>query len=156
MESDTFLAYRELIADVYELAGRSRGSSDEFAGRHDQTAARWHILSVVSEGPHTVPRIADRLGLTRQSIQRVVDGLVVDRLVVLVDNPNHRRSRLVVITARGATIATRLFEESSEYRVRALESAGISASELDRARRTILRLMKVVDGSAYRLAEHDS
>ena len=151
MRRSPVVAYRDLIADVYELAGRSRATSDQFASRYGQTAARWHILSVVSDGTHTVPRIAERLGLTRQSVQRVVDELVVDRLLVLTDNPNHRRSRLVKITSTGEKVTIRMFEESSEYRSSALAREGVSVSELDQARRTIRRLIGVVDEPATEL-----
>jgi DNA-binding MarR family transcriptional regulator len=49
----------------------------------------------------TVPDIARRLGLQRQSVQRVADELVADGLARYEDNPRHRRSRLLVTTAAG-------------------------------------------------------
>lgn len=145
MRRDRFAAYRELIADVYQLAGRARSTSDRFAARHGQTVARWHVLSVVSDGPHSVPGIAERLGLTRQSVQRVVNELAATGLVTLEDNPQHRRSRLVAITSEGRTITGRLFDESARFRTAALESAGITAPELDRAAETIGRLLDAVE-----------
>src|SRR3712207_3495790 len=69
-------AYRLLIADVYELAGESRRTSEALAREVGQSAARWHVLSVVSDGPRTVGSASRRLGLARQSVQRVVDDLV--------------------------------------------------------------------------------
>jgi hypothetical protein len=41
-------AYRLFIADVYELAGQSRRTSESLARELGQTAARWHVLSVLS------------------------------------------------------------------------------------------------------------
>jgi uncharacterized protein YbcV (DUF1398 family) len=35
-----------------------------------------HLVSVISEGGFTVPRVARRLGVTRQAVQRVANGLV--------------------------------------------------------------------------------
>ena len=69
-------AYRLLVADVYELAGRSRATSEAIAQRHQQTAARWHLLSVLRDEAMTVPGIARRLGQSRQSVQRVADDLI--------------------------------------------------------------------------------
>src|SRR5215211_4299690 len=62
---DSVEAYRLLIADVYELAGTSRRTSDRMAAEHGQTAARWHVLSVIADEPHGVPAIAHRLGHAR-------------------------------------------------------------------------------------------
>src|ERR1700755_3083959 len=50
--------YRLLMADVYELAGLSRRTSEAIARDLGQTAARWHVLSVLSAGPCTVPAAA--------------------------------------------------------------------------------------------------
>ena len=51
-------AYRLLIADVYELAGASRRTSDDLARAVGQTAARWHVLSALSDAPRSVPSAA--------------------------------------------------------------------------------------------------
>jgi DNA-binding MarR family transcriptional regulator len=48
-----------------------------------------------------VPQIARAWWLSRQSVQRVADVLVEDRLGVYEDNPGHRRSKLLRITPRG-------------------------------------------------------
>lgn len=138
-------AYRELIADVFELAGRSRRTSDAFARRFGQSAARWHVLSVILEEALPVPRIADRLGVTRQSVQRVVDELAADRLVELVENPEHRRSSLVQITSSGRAVAEELFDSSSEARASMLARADVSPEELRRASKTLRRLLDHVD-----------
>ena len=47
-------AYRLLVAEVYELAGRSRRTSDALARAAGQSVARWHLMSVVSDGPRSV------------------------------------------------------------------------------------------------------
>ncbi len=54
--------YRLLIADVYELAGQSRRTSESLARGLGQTAARWHVLSVLSDEPRSVATAARRLG----------------------------------------------------------------------------------------------
>jgi DNA-binding MarR family transcriptional regulator len=95
-----------LVADVFELAGALRREGDRLAGAAGQTQARWQLLSVVSDGEWTVPRVADRLGLTRQAVQRVADELASDGLVRFDDNPSHRRSRLVTITPEGRRALT--------------------------------------------------
>lgn len=130
-------AYRLLIADVYELAGASRRSSERLASRVGQTAARWHVMSVVSDEPFTVPAIARRLGLTRQGVQRVVNELVDAGLARLEPNPDHARSPLLSLSAEGHRVLTDLFGRSDESRRTLLDRAGVTAEELAEARRVI-------------------
>jgi hypothetical protein len=54
------------MADVYELAGRSRRTSERVAAALGTTVARWHLLSVVSQDALSVPEIARRLGQVRE------------------------------------------------------------------------------------------
>ncbi len=48
---EDLVAHRLLIAEVYELAGESRRSSETQTRELGQTAARWNVLSVVSDVP---------------------------------------------------------------------------------------------------------
>jgi DNA-binding MarR family transcriptional regulator len=96
-----------LIADVLEAAGEIRRLGDQIASAVDQTNARWQVLSVFSEGDWTVSRAARRLGVTRQSVQRVVDLLLEEGLLVAEANPDHARSPLIRLTPPGErTLAT--------------------------------------------------
>ena len=141
IDRDRVQAYRELIADVYELAGRSRRSSDAFARSFGQTVARWHVLSVVRTEPLTVPRIADRLGVTRQSVQRVVDDLDAAHLVEISPNPGHRRSPQVHSTNAGAAVCDELFESSAPGRAAMLAAGDVSAEDLRHAQATLRRIL---------------
>lgn len=133
-------AYRLLIADVYELAGLSRRTSEEMARSVGQTAARWHVLSVVSDGPRTVPAAARRLGLAPQSVQRVVGDLVDAGLLAAVDNPDHARSPLMRLTERGRAVVDELFARSQDDRADVVARAGVTADELLAAREVVRKL----------------
>lgn len=137
--------YRRLIADVYELSGISRDTSEQIARELGQTAARWHVMSVVSDAALTVPAIARRLGLARQSVQRVVDDMAGAGLVAREPNPDHQRSPLVVLTADGRAVMDELFRRSTTDRAALLDRAGVSATELDEARRVIRALLAAFD-----------
>ncbi|NYH41708.1 DNA-binding MarR family transcriptional regulator [Micromonospora jinlongensis] len=134
-------AYRLLMADVYELAGESRRSSEELAREEGQTAARWHVMSVLTDGSRTVASAARRLGLARQSVQRVVDDLARAAMVELHDNPDHRRAPLVALTEAGRNTLTGLLERSDADRREAVDRAGLSLSDLEDARETLRRLV---------------
>ena len=60
------------------------------------------VLELVADGgPTTVPDLARLLDVSRQAIQGLVNDAVASGHVVLMDNPRHRRSPLVGLTARG-------------------------------------------------------
>lgn len=66
------------------------------------TAAKRAVLeSLHEEGPRTVPQIARSKSVTRQHIQTIVDELAASGLVALEANPAHKRSSLVILTAKG-------------------------------------------------------
>ena len=139
-------SYRLLIAEVYELAGRSRDSSEGIARRHGQTTARWHVLSVLTDHPATVPGIARRLGLARQSVQRVADDLIAAGCVKAVANPDHQRSPLLQLTAPGRAQRRARTEDSAADRAARLAAAGLTAGQLDGARQVVRALIGALDG----------
>lgn len=134
-------SYRLLMADVYELAGLSRRSSEQTAAEYGQTVARWHVMSVLSDRPLTVAAAARRLGLARQSVQRVVDELVAEGIVERRDNPDHQRAPLHALTAQGRETLDRIVSASDADRTRRLTKAGVTTAELDAARHTLRKLL---------------
>ena len=59
------------------------------------------MRSVALIGPLTVPQIAQMRPTSRQRMQRLADGLAAEGLVEFIDNPRHRRSKLVRLTRKG-------------------------------------------------------
>lgn len=90
-----------LAADVFEAAGVLRRHGERTAATAGQTQARWQLLSVVSDGDWTVPAAADRLGTSRQAVQRIANELVEDGLAAFEGNPRHRRSPFLRLTDDG-------------------------------------------------------
>lgn len=145
---DDMAAYRSLIAEVYELAGESRRSSEALAREQGQTAARWHVLSVLSDGPRTVATAARRLGLARQSVQRVVDDLVDASQLQLHDNPDHVRAPIVALTDRGRATLDALVRRGDADRHAALARAALGREQLDHARAVLHRLTAALRAAA--------
>lgn len=134
-------AYRLLIADVLELAAQSRRTSEALAAELGQTAARWHLLSVLSDGPRTASSAARRLGLTRQSLQRVVHEAAAAGLVVLEDDPRDARAPLVRLTDGGRSTLDQLVRRSDGDRSELLQSAAVSLDQLRSAGEVVRRLL---------------
>jgi DNA-binding MarR family transcriptional regulator len=75
------------------------------------------LRSIALLGPLTVPQIAEMRPTSRQRMQRLADELAAEGLVEFVDNPKHRRSKLVRLTrdgeARYRELDSRLLEIAS-------------------------------------------
>jgi DNA-binding MarR family transcriptional regulator len=56
---------------------------------------------VLRHGPMTVPEMAREFGVTRQSVQALVDSGADLGVLAFEDNPRHRRSRNVAATSHG-------------------------------------------------------
>ena len=85
---------------IFEVNRLLRDVGERVSAAAGQTHSRRMVLQAAGDRA-TVPDIARRLGLQRQSVQRVADELVADGLARYEDNPRHRRSRFLVTTAAG-------------------------------------------------------
>ena len=59
------------------------------------------LRSLAMLGPLTVPQIAAMRPTSRQRMQRLADELAAAGVVEFIDNPKHRRSKLVRLTRKG-------------------------------------------------------
>jgi DNA-binding MarR family transcriptional regulator len=90
------------------------------------------MRSLALFGPLTVPQIAQIRPTSRQRMQRLADELAAEGLVKLIDNPKHRRLKLVQLTPKGDAryreLSTRLLSIAS--------TMGVAFSEPDIHRTT--------------------
>jgi DNA-binding MarR family transcriptional regulator len=94
----------DVILAVFRLNGLLLDAGNRISGDAGLTSARWQVLGAVAlaERSPTVPQIARRMGLTRQSVHATVHRLVEDGLVELTRNDDHQRSPRVRLTSAGA------------------------------------------------------
>jgi DNA-binding MarR family transcriptional regulator len=106
----------DVILTTFRANGLLLSAGDVLAGDEGLTSARWQVLGAVAlaERPLTVPQIARRMGLTRQSVHATVKRLVDDGLVELAPNTDHRRSQLVQLTERGEASYSALDEAAGD------------------------------------------
>src|SRR6266511_3747080 len=75
------------------------------------------IRSLALLGPLTVPQIAQMRPTSRQRMQRLANELAAEGLVEFIDNPKHRRSKLMRLTMKGDVryreLSARLLEIAS-------------------------------------------
>jgi DNA-binding MarR family transcriptional regulator len=96
-------ATTRVILSVFRANGLLLAAGDLLAADEGLTSARWQVLGAVALAgrPLTVPQIARRMGLTRQSVHATVGRLARDGLLTFAPNVDHRRSPLVSLTERG-------------------------------------------------------
>jgi DNA-binding MarR family transcriptional regulator len=135
-------AFPLLVADVYDTAGVLRRYGDLVAGEAGQTQARWQLMSVVSEGDWTIPMAADRLGTSRQAVQRIANDLVGEGLGTFSENPRHRRSPFLHLTSRGARTLTQI-TAAARRRERVLHTR-LAALDLDTTRSVLREVAPIV------------
>ncbi|MEU5152976.1 MarR family transcriptional regulator [Glycomyces sp. NPDC021274] len=95
------LAVSELAIEVFRANGALLAAGDALARPAGLTSARWQVLGVIDHAPATVAEVARTMGLRRQSVQQTADALTSDGLAVFVDNPRHRRAKLLDPTEAG-------------------------------------------------------
>ena len=95
---------QHLVAEVFELAGALRRDGETTAKLAGQTQARWQVMWIAATGRLSVPMIARRLGLARQSVQRVADEIVAEGHATFEPNPDHQRSPLLILTSDGQAV----------------------------------------------------
>ena len=93
-----------IIHETFQLNGTLLARGNEIAKPFGLTSARWQVLSAIDlEGrPLTVSQIARRMGLTRQSVQRIINDLTELGMVTSSLNVDHKRSLLFSLSELGA------------------------------------------------------
>ena len=107
-------ALTELFLEIFRVNGDLLAGGDRLTRPLGQTSARWQVLGALRNREDTVAGIARTMGRARQSVQRTADILAGEGLVEYLENPAHRRAKLVRLTPRGRS----LFEEITARQTR--------------------------------------
>lgn len=93
----------DLVLGVFRVNGLLLAAGDRLTAPQGLTSARWQVLGAIALAgePLSVPRVARRMGLTRQSVQASVNRLVDDGLLAAEPNADHVRSPLFRLTGSG-------------------------------------------------------
>ncbi|MDZ7822728.1 MAG: MarR family transcriptional regulator [Ahrensia sp.] len=127
-----FFAYRDFISDP-----------DAILVNLGFGRAHHRIIHFVDRKPGlTVAELLDLLGITKQSLARVLKQLVDDGYIDQREGPTDRRQRELYLNEKGKTLIARLREPQSRRIHNALEKSGIAASDV----RNFLEAMIGTDG----------
>src|SRR5688572_28512334 len=140
-------AIAELMLDVAQCFFRIRA-----LGQKAGLITSWgggafgFMRSLALVGPLTVPQIAEMRPTSRQRMQRLADELAAEGLVKFVDNPKHRRSKLVRLTPKGEA----RYRELNSQLLAIASTMGLDLSEAE-IRRTIEIVRNLSDDVKARL-----
>jgi DNA-binding MarR family transcriptional regulator len=108
------------------------------------------IRSLALLGPLTVPQIAQMRPTSRQRMQRLADELAAEKLVEFIDNPKHRRSKLVQLTPKGSA----RYRELNARFLSVASTLGVALGEVEirKTTETVRRLSNDVNAHSERSA----
>ena len=130
----------ELILSTFRFHGLLLAAGDLLTAEYGLTAARWQVLGAIAyaKRPLTVPQIARRMGLTRQTVHTTVNHLLADGAVELVPNEDHQRSPLVRLTQAGQAKFSAIDQKQTGWVNRL--TAGLDPSDLEAGARVLAEL----------------
>jgi DNA-binding MarR family transcriptional regulator len=110
----------DLSVAVIELYFRIEAITQATAG-FATAGGEWGILRLlVRDGPQTVPEMARSRPVSRQHCQTIANALEAQGLVEFIDNPRHKKSKLVRATRKGR-------DRYQSMRKQFLDAAGVYA-----------------------------
>ena len=129
-----------VILSAFRANGLLLAAGDQLAGEEGLTSARWQVLGAIAlaKRPLTVPQIARRMGLTRQSVHTTVSRLLADGLVELGANADHRRSQFVRLTEVGQEKYDAIDRKQAVWVNQLVD--GLRSSDLEATTRTLNEL----------------
>lgn len=137
-----------LVLDLFRLTSLMLTSGDRLVAGLGLTSARWQVLGaiVAADRPQPVAWIARDLGGNRQNVQRIINDLHRDGLIVFQINPHHRRAQLVVLTDKGK----RAFEAAMDLQAPWINhlTEGLTVKDLETVRRVTATLRQRLESSA--------
>lgn len=90
--------FREIF-QLYDVLSSIKDTVHKQAGLG--SPQRKIMQALYNHGPATVPHIASRLDVSRQFVQTVCNDLLTGELLDTIENPLHKRSRLIRISTAG-------------------------------------------------------
>jgi DNA-binding MarR family transcriptional regulator len=140
-------ALTNVMLDLFRLTSLLLTAGDRLVARLGLTSARWQILGAIAEAerPQPVAWLARDLGANRQNVQRIVNDLHKEGLIIFEVNPHHRRAQLIVLTEKGR----RTFEAAMELQAPWVSglSDGLSVKDIETVRGVVAALRQKLEGN---------
>ncbi len=102
--------FTSLLLEIFKLNGLLVLEGDRITKELGLSSARWKVLGALAEknDSMTVPAIANKMGQTRQAVQRLANEMARDDLLFFQENPHHKRAQLLNLTVKGKEVFKKL------------------------------------------------
>lgn len=135
------------LAEVFRVVGplyrhAARAVANEEAIEEVSTGVRAVLERLLVAGAEPVPAIARAIATSRQFAQRMTNEAASVGFVETVDNPAHKRSRLISLTPTGRAVIERI--TAREQRVLADTPGGLTKDDIDTCLRVLRHLLDQV------------
>jgi DNA-binding MarR family transcriptional regulator len=137
----------KLIVEIFRLNGVLLREGDRLTEDLAMTSARWQVLGALelAREPLTASQIAREMGLTRQSVQRIVNELGADGFISFSGNPEHRRAKLIAPTGKGRRTFREIMRRQVDWTRRVLAVAAVSERRIREAESVIRKLRETLE-----------
>lgn len=149
--------FTDVVLEIFRLNGALIGAGNRLGGSSRLTATRWQTVGAIALAGRalTVSQIARAMGLTRQSVQRVVDELERSGFVRRTAHPESRRARLVSLTAAGASAYAKVSTRQRPWANRLAKAA--TQAQLTTVLHIVRRLREQLETEEHnRAAPHET
>ncbi len=134
-----------LITDIFYLAGVFQKRGEKISKKVGLTQPQWALLIAAASERRTVPQIARRLDVARQTVQRNADQLVKRGLAGYSKNPDHQRSPFFLPTVDGEATLKRLEQIAQRGQIEFMASHHVANDDLQVAQRVLHEMREYLD-----------
>ncbi|MEZ8018565.1 MarR family winged helix-turn-helix transcriptional regulator [Vibrio splendidus] len=137
--------FTKIALEIFKVSGLLNAEGDKLTEELGLSSARWKVMGAIEKSDDlvTVSQIARIMGQSRQATQRVTDIMVKDGLLTWLDNPNHKKAKLVNMTEKGRDAYNLLDQKQEVWAESGAE--GIERDELDKALSTLRKMAIFLD-----------
>jgi DNA-binding MarR family transcriptional regulator len=140
-ESEELQVTALIVENLIHLWSAFRKRGDLWARSVGLSYNQWQVMEAAARGAKTVPQLARRMGLARQTVQRTADQLVKKQLTSYQKNPDHLRSPHVMITEKGQDALDHVMAGMKRHRLQFIQAQGLKMDEL-RVTESVLRRIR--------------
>ncbi len=142
-------AFNQLINENALLFFRMKVVAQEVHQQGEMSGGKRSLLRLLNESDaQTVPQISRARNVTRQHTQTLINELAEEGLVDFFDNPGHKRSPFVQLTAQGQRAVAAM--ERREAKLHTQMPMHVPENELRAAARTLRKLRAEFEGEPWR------
>ena len=147
-KTDAGKKFHDLFREIFKLQAELSNIMDRVHEEAGLSTAQHKIIRVLQvTGPATVPDTAAHLNVSRQFVQTICNNLHSNGFIEFVDNPRHKRSRLVVLTDKGHAAFQKARHNENQTIAKALK--GVDAAKAAEAHDLLKQIRRTVQKHIY-------